>query len=254
MAQGFLRKFIVSVVLTTTMLLGLGVKKAVDIAKPVIEAATPDIDEQDLEKFIQINGKVMTLPVGRDGINVLITDNFTQEQKEAIVEAIAELDEHLLYVDYNIYLDARKAPNKCITIDEVDTKAGKTGLAGLTYLPGIPYLMYPIEIMVDADKAMNYDNQLMKEQFKGTIKHELLHTLGLVDLYDDKYETESIMYFCSTPDSAKDLTQADIDLLNKVYSQEYVNCPVFASTNVGNPVLIETAKRKQAAPQDEMTM
>ena len=237
------RNVFISLVLSVTTLIGIGNSKKI---KAVADAATPNIPVTDTDKFMLFNDKVKTLPVGPEGINVLIKDSFTPEQKECIIDAIHELDIQLDNIKYNIYLDHQKAPNKCITIEEVDFTVTRGGLTMLTYLPFNPYLMYPIEIYIDTDWHKT-ENQL-----KCVIKHELLHTLGLKDLYDQKYETESIMYFAQTPDSPKDLTQKDKDLVNSVYTHEYVNCGLFANTKVGNAVVASATKKKNT--EDEMTL
>lgn len=240
------RNVFIGLILSAATILGVGgAKKAYTKVKAIADDATPNIQTNDRGKFLEIDGKIKTLPVGPEGINVLIKDSFTQEQKECIVDAIEELDIHLDNIKYNIYLDPWKAPSQCITIEEVDFTVPRGGLTMLTYLPFNPYLMYPIEMYIDTDWHKTED------QLKCVIKHELLHALGLTDLYEEKYETESIMYFAQTADSPKDLTQDDIDLVNRVYTREYVNCGIFATTKVGKPVVASAIKKKNI--EDEMT-
>lgn len=257
--ENFLNKIVrnmfLGIGLSATILLGMGAKKVADAVKPVFEAATPVIEQDDKDKFLIYGDGIMrTLPVGKDGVNVLVNNSFSKEQKQAIAEAIAELDDYLLNVDYNIYLDPSQAPDRCITFEEVDFPGTHTGEATTTCIKNYPYFLYPIKISIDADKVTEQNGELNVELFKAVVKHEMLHTLGLADIYDEQYKTKTIMYHTFNSETPTDLTQADIDLLNSVYTSKYVNSGLFASTNVGRPLLIEFAHKKETDLQDDMVM
>ena len=263
MGDKTLRNIIISFMISAALLWHVGPQKIVEVAKTAVEAITPDVESKYDDRTLKIGGQAFTLPVGRDGIHILISQNFTKEQQEAIIEAIKELDEHMLHVKYNIYTDASKAPKNCITLEEVDPIKNivTTGITESTHIPFVPYLLCPIEVCIDADMSMHKYTGLQKDRFKCMVKHELLHVLGLKDLRDKKYETETIMYYTQTKNSPRDLTQSDIDMLNDIYDEEYVNRPYFnykfdIKNDVKNFIkdAIQSKTSKNHTEEDELTM
>ena len=249
------RNVFLAIAISATVLLGAAAKKVADFMKPIVEAATPIIEEDDRYKLqTYVDDKIRTLPVGKEGVNVLVNDTFTPEQKKAIAEAISELDDYLLNVDYNIYLDPNQAPDRCITFDEVEFHGQMAGFAGMTCFKGYPYYLYPIKISIDADKIKNEDGTLDIELFKAVVKHEMLHTLGLGDIYDKTQKTKTIMYHEFDSQTPRDLTQEDIDFVNSIYTDRYVNSGLFASTQVQQPIVIGFEEKKSKPLDDELTL
>ena len=59
-----------------------------------------DIDEDRFIKNKQ--NKAIYLPISNKGIDVLIEDNFTKEQKDIIADAINDCDHKFTNIEYNI--------------------------------------------------------------------------------------------------------------------------------------------------------
>lgn len=176
------------------------------------------------DKFMQNVFRVpLTLPMTDRNIQVLIDENFSTEQKECIKEAVEELDVDLTGVTYTVELDNSKKQFQSVRINKVEKDDGK-GLAvtKVSTTGFFGYINYPVKMEVQVDKIAPQKglNEEETDYLKGIIKHEMLHTLGFVDIYDNSLKNKTIMYYAT--DAGKsyihDLTAIDIDMVNKVYT------------------------------------
>lgn len=185
-------------------------------------------------------------------IDVVISENFTDEQKNIIANSISNLDDQLVGLDYNITLDNTKTSKNCITIDtNIDhNNKDEDECYGVTYAKYPVFgtkIIYPVEIKLNLDEINNdYKGTLAKiktyDEFLGTIvKHEMLHTLGLKDLYDYAENGKSIMFGYVSAISPNDPSQEELKVLNSVYPNRYQNILSakidinYATTTVGTP-------------------
>ncbi len=175
------------------------------------------------DRFMQNLFRVpLTLPLTNKDIQVMIDENFSSEQKQCIKQAVEELDVELTGVTYKVELDNSKKALKSVRINKADsdksnglavTRVKSTGFWG--------YINYPIKMDVQVDKIVPQEN-LDKDDtdyLKGIIKHEMLHTLGFIDIYDSKEMNKTIMYYESEKGSnyIHDLTAKDLEMVNSVY-------------------------------------
>lgn len=175
------------------------------------------------DRFMQNIFRVpLTLPLTNKDIQVMIDENFSSEQKQCIKNAVEELDVELTGVTYKVELDNSKKAFKSININRAEsdsgyglavTKINSTGFWG--------YINYPIKMEVQIDKIVPQENldKNDTDYLKGIIKHEMLHTLGFVDIYDSAEINKTIMYYesCKGPDYIHDLTKDDLEMVNSVY-------------------------------------
>lgn len=89
-----------------------------------------------------------------------------------------------------------------------------------------------------------YFNEAVQQVFKRVVKHEMLHTLGLDDQYQDDMETKTIMYYADTYDAPLDLTDLDKHIVNTVYTVKVNNQDINISSRVQLP---DTVKITEAA-------
>lgn len=185
-------------------------------------------------------------------IDVVISENFTDEQKNIIVNSISNLDENLVGVDYNITLDNTKTSKNCITINpNIDhNNKDEDKCYGVTYARYPIFgtkIIYPVEIKLNLNRINNnykgtIANAKTYNEFIGTIvKHEILHTLGLKDLYDHSENGKSIMYGYVSSISPNNPSSKELDIINTVYPAKYNNTISkndyinFATTTVYTP-------------------
>ena len=172
-------------------------------------------------------------------IDVIVDSAFTLEQKNAIAQAIDELDLVLQGVDYNVILDAQKSGKNCINIFQKDRNPTSNLIMGLTEINARVFsgqIVMPInmELYTKAYEDRFMDSKFEKEYFQAVVKHEMLHTLGLDDLTNYNYRGKSIMYEYMV-DNLWDLTPQDIETVNKVYTpkKSWTDC-----LNLNNDIVI----------------
>lgn len=183
-------------------------------------------------------------------IDVVVNENFSDEQKDIISKSISSLDEKLVGLDYNIILDNTKSNKNCITINSNIDHQNKEEdeCYGVTYTKFPVFgtkLIFPVEIKLNLDEINNsYNGAIAKaktyDQFLGSIvKHEMLHTLGLKDLYDYAENGKSIMYGYTTAKSLNDPSEEEINTINTVYPSngnfDFKDINAYISTTVGEP-------------------
>lgn len=180
----------------------------------------------DESRFLKNNkGQAIYLPINKKGIDVVIDNNFTNEQKETIADAIKYCDDKFENIEYNIYLNNTKSTKNCIKINKGLLDKGVLGEATIN-TSGYK-IVYPITITVDRNDYKNDYN------LDGIVKHELLHTLGLADMYDQKYIDESIMYYTAT--GIDNLTDSDVQIINTLYANKYTNEEYNIFTHIFEP-------------------
>lgn len=199
----------------------------------------------DSNRFFKNNfGVPITLPVNKNEIQVLIDKEFSDEQKNCIAKAIDEFDFDVKGVKYKVELDPSKAKNKSIRIKKATTY-DKDGLA-VTDLKSrgyFGYFQFPINIDVQVEKIMptKISNKNNQRYLSSVIKHEMLHTLGLKDIYDKKMKQETLMYGINNNDGTTlyDLSESDKQIVNAVYRPiEDESVKYNVSTAVSNKMVV----------------
>lgn len=199
----------------------------------------------DTDRFFKNNfGVPITLPVGKNEIQVLIDKEFSDEQKNCIAKAIDEFDFDVKGVKYKVELDPSKAQKKSIRIGRVANDSNN-GLA-VTDLKSrgyFGYFQFPINIDVQVEKIMptNLPTEDNQRYLSSVIKHEMLHTLGLKDIYDKSMKSETLMYGINDNDGTTlyDLSESDKQIVNTVYRPiENENVKYNVSTAVSNKMFV----------------
>jgi len=177
----------------------------------------------DRSKFLKnIFNDPLLLPISKDAIPVIIDQKFSQKQKDCIAKSIQELDIDLTGINYKVVLNNEKTDENCIKINRTYIEDYSI-LAETKFNAFASTINYPINIDVSIDKFMREtveNNDFAQKVCSTVIKHEMLHTLGLCDLYEGKYETKSIMYYMLTLNSCDDLSDSDKYIINTVYNSK----------------------------------
>ena len=157
-------------------------------------------------------------------VDIVVDETFNKTQKASIKEAIEELDVDLKGVRYNILLNDEKAGKECINITKSNSDDFNKNAFARTDMNINNYfgtVLYPVQITIFSDvyNANYSDPDFNKEAISGIVKHEMLHTLGFSDVYDNEYQNKTIMYGNLDKNTTLyDLSQFDKDMVNSVYT------------------------------------
>lgn len=168
-------------------------------------------------------GMPLVLKVKDGVIDLNIMHCFTESQLDDIKQGIMELDDIAKGFSYTTTESSSEKQN-AINI-YVDNSLGSEEIAQAqfrTYNLGTN-IVYPINIVFNKD----YVNKSYID-LTNVIKHELLHTLGFRDLYENK-DRNHIMYFESL---GNDLNSEEQEALNKVYSTKWTGVSVEKPTDI----------------------
>ncbi len=207
----------------------LGVSVSPYVIKSYIDGQVARTKVQDTEQFgsymkyfQKTEYDVVTKMIIKDPISVII-DEMDDVSKKHIIDAINSLDDISQNINYNIY-DSQNYKNsndvKCIKIKLVD-KCKEPSAAGQTIYAADNYtgkIMLPIEIQINEQfKDEYFDDERTDSVLTTIVKHELLHTLGFIDLYDADEKDKSIMYYKADDDGAHTYTEQDKNVIQYVY-------------------------------------
>ena len=175
----------------------------------------------DSDRFMKnYCGIPLTLPVNNEEIQVLIGKGFNEEQKECIAKAIEEFDFDVKGVNYKLEFDESKAQKKSVRIEKIASDySNDLAVTSVKTIGCFGYIQYPVNIDVQVEKVMSSYKELNEKYLNAVIKHEMLHTLGLKDIYDETLKKETLMY-CSLDrdgNTLYDLSDSDKQIINTVY-------------------------------------
>lgn len=213
---------------------GVAITMSFQVAIPTIHTGYErnqlfqDVDTSYFKKTVF--GVPLILPIKGGQVSVNISPSFTEEQKQAIVKGINEIDDLLDGVNYTISFedkDVKKAIN--IKSFKVGEKSEELGIACATKKENqfTAQITYPISI--------KFDTKMMEEEgysYNYIIKHELLHTLGLKDLTGSE-NRKNIMYGTYTTKNPT-LNTKQLEALRKIYDPYRTG--VFGPTDCGPSV------------------
>lgn len=191
-------------------------------------------------------GRPLRLDIS-DPIAIVMQDVEEQEKKH-IVDAVNALQEICPNLDYRIY-ENQSTPLNTINISVQAMDEHKGGTTSYTYKVSEAQILYPIDIVLNEKYSdLYFDEKLTDSVLTGIAKHELLHTLGLKDLYEDEEYDKSIMYYCIKPDLV--YTARDEEIIKYVYRDE-----VIATTYHPQQMLyFPTQSKHKETTEDELEM
>ena len=195
----------------------------------VLESRQPTLAEQypNAYEFVLKSdfGKPLTLPLNENPIAVVL-EGFDVQARNQAAAAIEQLDQLSEAIDYVILERDDARITQKITINGEDFfDHSQTSALGVTHLRFNNYtgeIQYPISIGIDkACTFLKDDNG--KSILDHVIKHEMLHTLGFADMYEQEYQDKTIMYYALSAD--RDVTSfTELDALNiqRLYDEQYI--------------------------------
>lgn len=196
----------------------------------------PEVDNSKFEKYADDfmksdNGDILRLPIDKNPIPVILRD-MDEQTKTYVVDGINALDNISENINYTIY-DASKFDIKSnveyISIEMVDglTDYGKSSdAAGCTFFSYDKHsaeILYPIDIKIENYYADGFwDSEYTQSVLTTIVKHELMHTLGFKDLYEEEDRNRSIMYYALGVGTPQTFTQEDVEKIQYCYDGKEV--------------------------------
>ena len=178
---------------------------------------------EDLTSFMKTNQsgtKILTLPLNDNPIAVVL-DSFGEEHKKLAVDAINSLDQISENVNYTILdKDDIKIKQKIhiSLVDNLSEEKQAGGQATYTYNETTGKINFPIDIYLDPDCIKFTSTETGENMFTTVVKHEMLHTLGFKDIYDESLKNSTVMYYSINDDNrALDYTPSDKINIQTIY-------------------------------------
>lgn len=240
-SKGKIKHFVKETISTASMLAGSGMLGLV-VGLTIVDTPSVTNIVQYPSRFSGINtslfsksklGMPLVLKVKDGVIDLNIMHCFTESQLDDIKRGIMELDDIAKGFSYTTTESSSEKQN-AINI-YVDNSLGSEEIAQAqfrTYNLGTN-IVYPINIVFNKD----YVNKSYID-LTSAIKHELLHTLGFRDLYENK-DRNHIMYFESLGNG---LNSEEREALNQVYSTKWTGVSVKKPTDIEYIFEEETAQ------------
>lgn len=139
----------------------------------------------------------LTFPVDKNTPITIAVNNFSEADQLKVFEAIDSFDK----ISENINFQISDGTNVSIssqiniygnsTADVFGENPRHLGCTSFTYNAYTGEISYPVNIYV---KPLDDYSFVTEYTLPYIIKHELMHGFGFEDLYDQKYENQSIMY------------------------------------------------------------
>lgn len=181
-------------------------------------------------------GKVITLKDFKEPITIQFAENFSDNEKKQLVEAINALDDISPNLNYQLLDDGNYSITADISVYKSNELKRPTSVAE-TYLSfnGKGKIVFPISINIKKSFSDYYENVDYSESdyLSYVMKHEMMHTLGFADLYDRKHFDQTIMWYSSeNTNVVKDFTPRDKASIKKIYDDILVSVNYPTQMNV----------------------
>jgi predicted Zn-dependent protease len=172
--------------------------------------------------FTSDNGFIVHMPDSKIGsIDACIDSTMEQKYIDASIAAIVEYNK-LEYVGIE-YILSDSCDNQYMIFGQYDDQErdycsdddSRVVACNLAYYDAANGQIMESTLMYN-DRIMD---ELSQEDIVNTAIHEIGHSFGLVDLYEDEFAAISIMYYQTSEYIFTELTQFDIDNLNWFYKR-----------------------------------
>ena len=176
-------------------------------------------DDYTNRMFLNDNGVPYTLDdaITKNEIKVCIDSTFSEEEKEDIKKAIEQFDLLAENLEYDVYYSDNPNIYKSIVITSdynFNNKSKTLAETNLHFQDFSAEIVYPISIYLNKDK-------IPEQAVNKVVQHEILHTLGFADLYDEKY-IDNLMYY-NTASTVTQISDTELEMLNILYNSKSTN-------------------------------
>ena len=172
--------------------------------------------------FTSDNGFIVHMPDSKIGsIDACIDSTMEQKYIDASIAAIVEYNK-LEYVGIE-YILSDSCENQYMIFGQYDDQERDYCSDDDSTVVACNLAYYNAENGQIMESTLMYNDRIMdelsQEDIVNTAIHEIGHSFGLVDLYEDEFAAISIMYYQTSEYIFTELTQFDIDNLNWFYKR-----------------------------------
>jgi predicted Zn-dependent protease len=172
--------------------------------------------------FTSNNGFIVHIPDSKIGsIDACIDSTMEQKYIDASIAAIVEYNK-LEYVGIE-YILSDFCDNQYMIFGQYDDQERDYCSDDDSTVVACNLAYYNAENGQIMESTLMYNDRIMdelsQEDIVNTAIHEIGHSFGLVDLYEDEFAAISIMYYQTSEYIFTELTQFDIDNLNWFYKR-----------------------------------
>ena len=218
-------KYLLKIVFSAMLLAGT---TGCDVYKDFVKSQLDEIPDsyfKNINRYIKLttDGKPVLADV-ENPIGIVI-QNACEEDKKKIISTIEQMNDFCPNLDFtltdknNIHIE-----NKINIYTDYDTKLlDDRELAGLcisSYDSDTAKIVYPVNIYIDS-RVKDYKNGYGDNIFTQVLKHELMHSLGFLDMSSDAYQNKTIMYE-GVQKYIDDFTKLDIYNIKQLYDEKTV--------------------------------
>ena len=177
---------------------------------------------EGLEHLMMRNARGLCVHASSNPIGVIIQKSASEKEKKEILNAIQQINEISAGIEYKLVESKNlKIKNYLEIYTDYDiTDQYKTlGKTHISYSEIDATIKYPIKIYID-DSIENVVNTKGESLFSLVLKHELMHTLGFRDVYDENLKNKTIMFHNIDNDTiVTDFTDFDIQNIQQIYGK-----------------------------------
>lgn len=202
------------------------------------------------------NGAYTTLPLTKNPIQIAI-QQFDDSDRELIKQAVQKLDNISTNLNYTILSKDASASKADISF-AIYNGDEQTSVLGNTKFDSNGFdgkIKYPISITINKDliqSTASIFKHNYNECFDYVIKHELLHTLGFKDLYEEKYKYTTLAYGWHGYSSTHIEGYYDVDVKNiqKLYDEGLIKVEYPKYVQIPTTYVQDSIKEKEV--EDEL--
>ena len=220
-------------IITTTFKILAPLVAAIPLLVIPIHQCNQEIRAEELKKNVRFIGLEDYMLKTKKGVPItadiskpikIRAINASEQDKRDIEQALNEITEICPDIRYTLLSNDNYIVEQDITIhSDVMLDAENYGTCSLTYNQNTAKLQYPITIEMSANLDNIYSSTDDSTLYSYVLKHELMHTLGFCDLYEDKYFNETIMYYQALSNSdITTFTDKDENNIRQLYSNSKV--------------------------------
>lgn len=157
---------------------------------------------------------------------IVVNVDMTGEERKQAIKAIHDLDSISNTLNYKIIDTDNSSIYADINISvDKNLQEAKEALGNInfTYKKDTGYLIYPLNITID-DSIVNYYSSNGVSLVDYVVKHEMMHTLGFKDIYDEQYFNKTIMWHSvDNGMELDDFSELDKNNIKSMYDNDYIS-------------------------------
>lgn len=209
-------------------------------------------DRQRFGKYIDDfltndNGRPLRLDTNK-AINVMFDSKLDEQSKQYIIDGINGLKNICPNLKYDLYNSQKGDVGRVYFVlqDPTEIQHNAAGATNLSFNANSATINSYITIDINSHYLDGYWTTNMDSILTTVVQHELMHTLGFKDIYDESRKNDTIMYHALNPE-VKTYTTEDIEKIQYVYGGQTI-----AETTKSNSMYVISPRKYET--EDELIL